>query len=95
MTNKQFIVGMAIVLAIVVAGYFFFYDKPIQNIKNGDQSSNGKINIDAVCEGALAYMTFPDGKAAEVYVAECKEGKHPEVIEQYKASLNINAGAEI
>ncbi len=52
-----------------------------------------KININAVCEGALAYMSFPDGASADAFVAECKEGKHPEVIEQYKANLNLDGAA--
>lgn len=56
--------------------------------------SSGKIDINAVCEGALIYMTFPDGTAAEKFVAECKEGKHPEVLEQYQAQLNLD-GATI
>jgi hypothetical protein len=58
-------------------------------------AAEGKINIDAVCEGALAYMTFPDGAAADAFVAECKEGKHPEVIEEYKKNLNLGDGAAI
>ncbi len=55
----------------------------------------GKIDIHAVCDGALAYMTFPDGAAAETFVTECKEGKHPEVIERYKAELNLGDGVAI
>lgn len=55
----------------------------------------GKIDINAVCEGALAYMTFPDGATADVFVAECKEGKHPEVIEQFKAQMGVGDGAAI
>lgn len=54
------------------------------------EKPSAKININAVCEGALAYMTFPDGASAATFVAECKEGKHPEVIEQYKANLNLD-----
>ena len=54
-----------------------------------------KININVVCEGALAYMTFTDSKAANTFVAECKEGKHPEVIEQYRKQLNLGAGVQI
>ena len=57
-------------------------------------SASGKIDINAVCDGALAYMTFPNAAAAELFVTECKEGKHPEVIDRYKAELNLN-GAEI
>jgi hypothetical protein len=55
----------------------------------------GKLNIDAVCKGALAYMTFPDAASADAFVAECKAGKHPEVLERYKAQLNVGEGAAI
>ncbi len=57
--------------------------------------AQAKINIDAVCQGALVYMTFPDAKSAEVFVQDCKDGKHPEVIEQYKAQMNLGDGAAI
>lgn len=53
----------------------------------------GKIDINAVCEGALAYMTFADGASADAFVAACKEGKHPEVIERFKADRNLGDGA--
>lgn len=55
---------------------------------------NGKIDINAVCEGALAYMSFANGKDADQFVTECKEGKHPEVIEKYKADMHLD-GATI
>lgn len=51
--------------------------------------TEGKLNINAVCEGALAYMTFPDGESAETFITECKDGKHPEVIEEYKKQMNL------
>ncbi len=54
------------------------------------QQLQGKIDINAVCEGALAYMTFESGAAAEEFVAECKEGKHPEVIDQWKQQMGID-----
>lgn len=57
--------------------------------------AQGKLDINAVCDGALTYMTFPDGKSAEKFVAECKDGKHPEVIEQYKAQMGLGDGAAI
>lgn len=56
--------------------------------------TNAKINIDAVCEGALAYMSFANGRDADAFVADCKAGKHPEVIEKYKADMNLD-GATI
>lgn len=58
-------------------------------------SSSGKLNINIVCESALAYMRFPTALMAESFVAECKEGKHPEVIEHYKAQLELGEGVAI
>ncbi len=57
--------------------------------------AQGKINIDAVCQGALAYMTFPDSASADTFVRECKEGKHPEVIESYRAQQGSGDGRAI
>ncbi len=57
--------------------------------------SQAKLNINVICEQALAYMTFKDGKSADAFVADCKEGKHPEVIEKYKADMNLGDGAMI
>jgi hypothetical protein len=57
--------------------------------------AQGKIDINAVCEGAVSYMTFPDAASAETFVAECKEGKHPEVIEHYKTQMGLGDGAAI
>lgn len=64
-------------------------------LEPGSAPAQGKLNINVVCEGALAYMTFPDGESAAKFVAECKEGKHPEVIEQYKAQMGLGDGAAI
>ncbi len=57
--------------------------------------AQAKININVVCEQSVAYMTFTDSKAADAFIAECKEGKHPEVIERYKTQLNLGDGAAI
>ncbi|KND47728.1 MAG: hypothetical protein AB201_02205 [Parcubacteria bacterium C7867-006] len=93
MKNKNIVISLSIIFALALIGYFFFYNKSAQNTKN--PNSTAKINIEAVCQGALAYMTFPDSKSADIYVEECIEGKHPEVIERYKASLNLDAGVAI
>lgn len=61
---------------------------------SSESAPAGRININAVCEGALAYMTFPDGEAAEKFLTDCKEGKHPEVIQQYIDRLGLD-GATI
>ncbi len=55
----------------------------------------GKLYIHTICDETLAYMTFPDGNSAEKFGAECKEGKHPEVIEQYKMQMGLGDGAAI
>jgi len=64
-------------------------------IPNSTPVGQGKLDINAVCEGALAYMTFPDGESADVFVAECKEGEHPEVIEQYKVQMSLEEGVAL
>lgn len=93
---KTFLIIVAL-LVLAGGGYYWFMSSQNETIiPNEEQSvSNGKINIDEVCEGALAYMSFPDGESAERFVAECKAGEHPEVIERYKAEMNLGAGAEI
>jgi uncharacterized protein (UPF0333 family) len=81
-----------IVIAVLIGGYYWYKsDKQ----EASPTQANSKINVEEVCRGALAYMSFPDGASAEAFVQECKEGKHPEVIEKYKADLNLNAGVEI
>ena len=74
--------------------FMFSNTGPVQNPVQTEQGSmQGKLNISAVCEDALAYMSFPDGATADAFVAECKEGKHPEVIERYKTDMNLGDGA--
>lgn len=70
----------------------FTITKVIQPVNT---NSNAKLNIDAVCKSALAYMSFPDGASADAFVTDCKDGKHPEVIERYKADMNLGDGAMI
>lgn len=55
----------------------------------------GKLDANAVCASALTYMTFPDAASADAFVAECKEGKHPEVFEHYKQQMGMGDGAAI
>lgn len=87
---------MVLALAVILAGYYVFgqYAKNIE-AESDTPVPQGKLNINVVCEGALAYMSFPDGASAEAFVAECKEGKHPEVIEKYKKDMNLGDGATI
>jgi len=85
--------SLIILVVLVIAG--IGYGLSTQKQKPTDTASQGKIDINAVCEGALSYMTFPDGASAEKFVAECKEGNRPEVIERYKAEMNLGDGAQI
>lgn len=83
------------VLAVAAIGYFVLLPKNPVTETPTDTASEAKIDINAVCDGALAYMSFPDGASADAFLAECKAGNRPEVIEKYKADLNLGAGAEI
>lgn len=68
---------------------------PVTSTSTNGAPINVKINIDYVCRNALSYMSFPDAASAEVFVQDCKDGKHPEVIEKYKQSLNLSEGVAI
>lgn len=100
---KTNLIILAVVIVLAVGGYFAYTymqskttsETSTETTSEDTNSQEAKINIDAVCENALAYMTFTDGASADAFVADCKEGKHPEVIEQYKASLNLDAGVAI
>lgn len=94
MKNKTFILGIG-ALIIVAIGYYFLVMRTPTTPDEAATPVSGKLDINAVCDGALAYMTFADAASADVFVAECKEGKHPEVIEQYKAQMNLGEGATI
>jgi hypothetical protein len=78
------IVGLIILIAF---GYFLLAQPAAA--PTGDMASDQKIDINAVCEGALAYMTFPSGAEAEAWVEACKRGEHPEAIEQWKVRMGI------
>lgn len=56
---------------------------------------HGKLNINLICERAISYMRFVDVKSSDVFVADCKAGKHPEVIEKYKLDMNLGKGTTI
>ncbi len=69
----------------------FTITKQIENTK----PAGAKLNINVVCESALSYMSFSDSKSADTFVTDCKEGKHPEVIERYKKDMGLGDGATI
>ncbi len=86
------IIIISVVVVVVAAAFtlaFLFSSSGAISKPATDTAQSGKINIVAVCEGALAYMSFPDGASADAFVQECIEGKHPEVIEQWKQQQGI------
>ena len=93
------ITTVAVIILVVLVGLGIYLYSPANGTAlvppTEPSAPEAKINIDAVCDGALAYMKFADEASASVFVADCKEGKHPEVIEHYKASLNVGAGVAI
>ncbi|MDB5254170.1 MAG: hypothetical protein JWL80_236 [Parcubacteria group bacterium] len=90
--------ALVIIVVAIIGGYFLLRAHPTTPIEIQDANpavSSGKLNSDVVCKSALTYMTFTDSASADLFVAECKEGKHPEVFERYKAQLNLGDGAAI
>ncbi|MEJ0054001.1 MAG: hypothetical protein WDN10_04780 [bacterium] len=91
---------IALIALVIIGGGYYWYshattaETSYPSDENG-APAQGKLNINVVCEGALAYMTFPDGESAQKFVAECKAGEHPEVIERYKAEMHLGEGAAI
>lgn len=90
------IIILPVLIALAVVGYFLFVNNSSSVTERpGTTDNSAKIDIDAVCQAALAYMSFPDGESADKFVADCKEGKYPQVIEDYKAQMNLGEGAQI
>lgn len=95
--------AFAIVAVIIIGavGYFLYAPLPAPiPVTETETSENAappqaKININAVCDGALAYMTFSSGAEAEAFVEACKRGEHPEVVEQWKEMNGYNDGRAI
>ncbi len=91
---KLILIGVVSV-AILLGGFFalnayIYHEK--QADETGDQTvpSVGKLDPRVACEGALAYMTFSTGEEADLFVESCIAGDHPEVIERYRDSLNVD-----
>lgn len=92
-TNKPFIVSIVILAIVALVSLYVPSNPKYQPAPMMQGGMHGKLNINAICEGALSYMSFPDGTMADIFVTECKEGKHPEVIERFKADMNLGDGA--
>jgi hypothetical protein len=91
---KLIIIGL--VGAVVLIGGFFALNAYIYEEKQADDTVNypapaaGKIDPRVACESALMYTTFTSGEEAEAFVEACVAGEHPEVIERYIESLNVD-----
>ncbi len=62
----------------------------VENESEAVTKPQGKIDVRVACESALMYTTFTDGAAADAFVTECIEGKHPEVIERYISDMGVD-----
>lgn len=98
MSTTKVGVGLLVAAILLGAGYVAFSrnaNMPTENNISNQNGSQGKLDMNVVCASALAYMTFADGASAEAFVNECKEGKHPEVLERYKKDMGLGDGAAI
>jgi hypothetical protein len=95
--NKKMIFSVLVVILTIVVGYLLLSSPRTTEMTPEDNTPAvaGKLDINAVCNFALTYTTFPDAAAAEKFVAECKEGNHPEVIEAYITQMGLGDGAVI
>jgi hypothetical protein len=93
-SNKTLILALG-ALILIALGYYAYAASQKDKATNVIPGSEQKLDISTICQGALTYTTFPDAAAAELYVQECKEGKHPDVIERYKEQMNLGDGAAI
>lgn len=100
--EKTSLIGGAV--AVVIIGFFFWLSSLIV-IEIDSQSTpltpvietttpTGKMDPRVACESALIYTTFETGEQADMFVAECVEGKYPEVINRYIETLELD-GATI
>ncbi len=91
------------VIIILIAGYYLFMQPTVSEPTDstptmgmpapgneGDYPEpSSKLDINAICTGALAYMSFANGAEADAWVAACVRGEHPEAIDQWKQMNGI------
>ncbi len=96
MKNSKILI-FTFILILLAIGYIVSInaDKPKVQDLPINSGSQGKLNIDVVCTSALSYMTFENGEASDKFISECKEGKHPDVVERYKKDMNLGDGVAI
>ena len=81
---KKLLLIAGIVIFLVVA--FLVFRK--------SSSPQTKVDKRVACESALAYMSFPSSKEADLFVKECIDGKYPEVIERYVKDRSATGNTE-
>jgi hypothetical protein len=67
----------------------------VTKLMDSEPPMQGKLDITAVCQSALAYMTFADGASADAFVQACIEGKHPDVIDRYRKDMGLDDAAAL
>jgi hypothetical protein len=86
-----FVIGFALFSTLMVTGV----NQREQYVTPQQEYPAEKLNIDIVCRNALSYTDFPDAASANVFIEECKQGMHPEVIERYKSDMGVGDGRAI
>lgn len=104
MTQKNIIVLVVVLAALGGIAYYVLSKEstpaPMESaaqapVEEATETEQGASNLNAACEGALAYMSFPDGASADAFVAECKDGKHPQVLQQYEAQMGSDTSVNL
>ncbi len=92
MQTKVKLILIVVPVVVIAAAFlltFTLFSSGAFSQPSTDSGSSAKLNINVACKSALAYMSFPSSVEADAFVQECIEGKHPEVIEQWKKDNNI------
>lgn len=80
---------LLVLAALLFGNWIYSISMPTPIPETAHPNTEAKIDINAVCDGALAYMSFPSGAEADAWVAACKRGEHPEAIDQWKQKNGI------
>ena len=106
MNQKTVVIALGVVVLVFVGVFAFLgeeegaqFGEPVVSEEvmaepaAAEESSvrpQGKIDVRVACESALMYTTFTDGVAADAFIEECIEGKHPEVIERFISEMGVD-----
>lgn len=93
--NKQTIISTIILVVTGVIGAVIIRSHPVDTPREMQSNTQGKIDINVVCQSALSYITFENAAQADMFVDECVQGKYPEIVEEFKLQMNVGNGAAI